>query len=492
MLNSLIAYNNAFKIGNSLFKLFSLISFFLAILGLFIVDEPKLIITCILYNLFFCYIYSLKEVRNIPGMILLVITNFLFVQIPVVFMCYKGIDNNFGAFIATSNGNNYYYSFLFSGLIFFLLAYIFTLIGLIVGRKIKFRQDNQNKMFKKAQTIAPWMILGFTTFYLIMKDNASIFLARADGTEKQESILAILFNDKTYQMVFSVLFYLIPHKSVRKSTIYFITIVLLFLLLGISSTSKGAILQIFTFFFLGPLAYFYKSQNEILWPRNKLFIAAIILAVPLFLYSMVSRSIMGLGIDLTIDNIFELILNSGDFDVKIILDLIFERLSAMINNFILLYSTYSTNYNLEYSLHFLNYTFSSLLNLILPGTPFPDSYVLTSQLFPNALDQLTLESGLDRVTLLKQANTQPYSLFGVLIIIFSPYPSLIFCFLIGSLFSIGFNFFKSHPMKIIVMYSFTGFFQAYAIEAVIQYYIITIITTLILVGSLRIFDRIKT
>lgn len=491
MFNSVLAYKDSNKIGNSFFKVFSIISYILAGLTFLIIDQLGLIFISFVFNIFFGYIYSQRVVRVIPGMILLVLTNFLYVQIPVVYMCYKGIENNFQAFVSLPNDNNYYFQYLFPGLLYFLFAYVFILSGMILGNSFKFRKDAEYKAFKKYTTIYLWVILGFITFYQIWLDNASIFSARAESTEKAESILALLFNDKTYQFVFPILFYLIPQKTVSQSILYFILILSLFLLLNLSGTSKGALLQVFTFFFLGPLAFFYKSGQSILWPKKKMFFIGLILAIPLFLFSMVSRTIMGLGIPLNLDNILDLLVNSGDFDLKIIFDLIFERLSALVNNFILIFSTFSINFSLDYSLHFSNYVLSSLLNLVLPGTPFPESYVLTSQLFPKVIEQQLIESGLDRVTLLQQLNTQPYSLFGVLIIIFSPFPALFICFIFGFLFSVSFNLFREQSIKVIIIYFFTLFFQSYGIESVIQFFIITLITSLILVSSLKIFDRIK-
>lgn len=491
MFKSVLAYKDSNIIGDYLFKVFSIASYILAGLTFIIVNQPRLIFISFAFNIFFGYIYSHNVVRVIPGMILLVLTNFLYVQIPIVYMCFKGIENNFQAFVVLPNVNKYYFQFLFPGLLYFLFAYTFILSGMILGNSFKFRKEVEHKPFKKNTTVYMWVIVGFITFYQIWLDNANIFSARADSTEKAESVLALLFNDKTYQLVFPILFYLIPSKNENQSIKYFVLILGLFLLLNISGTSKGALLQVFTFFFLGPLAFFYKSGKSILWPQKKMFIIGLILAIPLFLYSMFSRTIMGLGISLNLENILNLLINSGDFDLEIIFGLIFERLSALINNFILIYSTFSTNFNLDYSLHFSNYTFSSLMNLVLPGTPFPESYVLTSQLFPKVIEQQLLESGLDRVTLLQQSNTQPYSLFGVLIIVFSLFPALLICFFLGFLFSVLFNFFREPSLKIIIMYFFTVVFQSYGIEAVIQFFVITFITAVILVNSMKIFDRLK-
>ncbi len=491
MLNRVIGYKDAYEIGKAFYKVFSILSFILAFVSLFVVTVPELIFASVIFNVFFGCIYLSKIVRDVPGMILLVLTNFLYIQLPVVYMCHKGMENNFEAFVSLPNDNLYYYQFLFPGLIYFLFAYICILGGLLLGNKIKFRKNNSAVSFKKSTTTVLWMILGLITFYLITIDNANIFSARAEGTEKQESAIAILFNDKTYQLVFPVLFYYIPHKSQKKAIVSFVVILALFLLLNIGGTSKAALLQVFTFFFLGPLAYCYSSNKQIYWPQKKLLLIGVILAVPLFVYSMLSRSIMGLGISLSLDNMWDLILNSGDFEVQIILELIFERLSAMMNNFLLLFSTFSKGYSLDYSLHFLGYTYSSLMNLVLPGTPFPDAYVLSSQLFPKVVDMQVMESGLDRITYLQQSNTQPYSFFGVLLVIFSPIPALFICFFVGVMFSIFFNLVKPHYAKIVIMYFFTILFQCFGIEAVIQFFIITLVTTFFQVTLMKVFDKLK-
>jgi len=478
-------------VGNSIFNFFSIFSYFLAFLTIIVVKDPLLALISLLFNLFLAYTYKIKEFRILPGMILLVVFNTLYIQIPILYMCYKADDYNFQAFIDLPNDNNFYFNSLTSGLLYFILCYFFVLIGMLFGNIYKFKNIAISNLFTKKYTVKIWVLIGLLTFIFTWIDNANIFFARSNSSEKSENFLALLFNDKTFLLVFPCLFYFLPSKNKDRNYIYFLIIFFLFLLLNLSGTSKGALLQMFTFFFLGPLSFFYCSNQDIFWPKKNILFIGIIVSIPLFLFSMFSRSLMNLGVSLTINNLLDILQKSDELNFTIFFELILDRLSVTLNNFILIFTTFSDNFSFDYSYHYFKYVTNSFLNLILPGTPFPESYVLTSQLLPQVLNKQTIYSELDKITLLQQANTQPYSLFGFFFILFSKYLVLIPCFIFGFLFTLSYNIFKRPSLKIIIMSFFGIFLQSYGIEAAMQFLVLTIVTEFILYKILFFFDRLN-
>lgn len=491
MINKLVQYRSSFEIGNSLYRFASYGSSGIAIASAFLIDRIDFLLLSVCFNFLLAYLYTLKSVRRVPGMILLVISNFIYLQIPFLFIFSKDTEYTFQGFITTPNEDSFYYQSILTGSLFFMVSYLLMTLGMIIGNKFKFKKSLVNDAFKNPKTINAWVAIGLITFYFIYLDNRANVAARTDDLVKNVSILAFFFNDKTYQVIFPVLFFLIPVQSRTKSLKYFFFGVILFFALNIDGASKASILLIFTTFFLTPLAIFYQDNKEIIWPKSHLLIVGAIVSIPLFIFTAVAREISGTGVTISAELIANLYKEIGNIDFTIMTDLIWQRLAAVINNFLLIYSHYSQNIDLSYRAHFASYSSLSFLNLVLPGTPFPDAYVPTSQLFPKVLDQSLLESHLDNVTLRQQANTQPYSYFGFLIIIFGKPLTLIISFFSGFIFSVMYQLTSQTYIKAILVFAFSVLFHAYAFEAGLQFIIITFFTAVILVYMMKFFDTFK-
>ena len=491
MINRLVQYKSSFEIGNSLYRFASYGSSGIAIASIFLIDRIDLLLLSVFFNFFLAYLYTLKSIRRAPGMILLLISNIIYLQIPFLFMFSKDTDYTFQGFITTPNDDAFYYEYIFPGSLFFIVSYLLLIFGTVIGNSFKFKKGSVNEAFKNPNTIYAWIAIGLITFYFIYLDNRANVAARTDDLSKNVSILAFFFSDKTYQVIFPVLFFLIPIKSKTKSLRYFFFGVLLFFALNLDGASKASILLIFTTFFLTPLAIFYQDKREIIWPKSHLLIMGAAISVPLFIFTAVAREISGTGVTISTELIVNLYKELGNIDFSIMTDLIWQRLAAVINNFLLIYSHYSQNIDLSYRAHFASYSSLSFLNLVLPGTPFPDAYVPTSQLFPKVLDQSLLESHLDNVTLRQQANTQPYSYFGFLMIIFGKPLTLVISFFSGIIFSMMYQLTSQTYIKSILVFAFSVLFHAYAFEAGLQFIIITFFTAVILVYMMKFFDTFK-
>ena len=429
MFNNFLKYSDSFIIGNSFFRVFTRLSLILAIASFFLIHRIDFAIISISYNLVFVWLYGKKIIRRTPGMLILMLHNFIYVQIPILFILSKDKMYNFGNFIIPPNGNDYYYNNLFFGILAFISFFLLMVFGLVIGGKITVKLPLRPLIVKKPQTIYFLIFLGVLIFYISIRDFSNYLTAIFNNEEKTESFIALLFNEKTYQLIFPILFYNVPRNAIRKSVFNFGIIMFTFLILDLLGGSKAALLQVFTSFFLTPLMIFYIYEKQIIWPRTKLFLIGGVLVIPLFIFTMISRELSNTGITVTLESFLNLVNSSYDFNIQIIIDLISHRLSALLNNFLLVFTEFSGVIDSSYRLDFIKYSFESFLNLILPGTPFPNSYVTTSQLFPLVLEKEILQSGLDKVTLLKQANTQPYSIFGFLMIIGGPVFTAFFSFI---------------------------------------------------------------
>jgi hypothetical protein len=478
--------------GNYLYKIATFGSILLAILSLFLIDGIEFILLSFSFNLLLAYLYTLKSVRRIPGMILLLLNNFIYIQIPILYMFSKGVEYNFQGFILTPNIDSFYYESMFTGSLFFISCFLFLIFGLLIGNSLKFKKKLVAEQFKSPNTLYTWIIIAFITFYFIFLDNSANVSARTEEVAKGVNIFAFFFSDKTFQTIFPVLFFLIPIKSKTKSLTWFFLILLLFFALNMQGSSKASILLIFTAFFLTPIAIFYNENNkEVIWPRRQLFIFGIAISIPLFIFTSLARELSGTGVTISWELLNNLYSQVGDVDLGIVSDLILLRLSAMYNNFILIFSHYSKEIDFSYRLHFASYSWASFLNLVLPGTPFPEAYVPTSQLFPKVLEQNIMESNLDNIALRQQANTQPYSYFGFLMIVFGGTLTIILSFFSGVLFSLIYRLISKTYIKAVLVFAFSVIFNSYALEAGLQFIIITFLTSALMVYLLKFFDSLK-
>jgi hypothetical protein len=491
MPNFYLKYTNSLELGNAFFRIFSKFSLLLALASCFLIHRIDFLIIYISYNLIFAWLYRKKIIRSTPGMLILLLHNLLYIQIPILFILSKDKDYNFSNFIIPPSENYYYYENLFFGILSFMFFFLFMIIGLIIGGKVTLKSPFRPLIIRKSQTMFFLILLGIFIFYISIIEISIYSSAKFNDVEKSENFIALLFNEKTYQLIFPILFYSIPQIDVRKSLIHFGIIVTIFLILDVLGGSKAALLQVFTSFFLTPLMIFYSSEKQIIWPKTKIFLIGGILIIPLFIFTMISRELSNTGIILTPESFVNLVKSSYDFNIQNIIDLISQRLSALLNNFLLVFTEFSGVVDINYRLNFIKYSFESFLNLILPGTPFPNSYVTTSQLFPLVLEKSALESGLDKVTLLKQANTQPYSIFGFLMVIGGPVFTTFFSFIFGFIFSFLYKNIANYYSKAIVMFVFFALFHCYAFETMLQFALMIIVTTFFFILIIKFSDRLK-
>ena len=483
------AYSDSNLIGSKFYNLLFYLSLFLAFLSIILIPVIQNALLSFFINIFLAFSYKSKQITKIPAYILLSLNSILYIQIPVLFILSQGINYSFDLHSAVPKLNLFYLNFSFTSILIFFITYLFLVCGLFIGNKIKVNSLKVSiSHFNKSSTLKVILILVLVAASIIYFDMSATINARAIGSEKQENFFALLFNDKMMPILLTILMY--RFRESKKVLKIFLLTVLFYTFLNLYGGSKAAILLVFIYFFLVPLSLFYNSKKKIIWPSKTLIITGFIVAPFLFLFSYFQRSLSILDIDLDFNSLPLLFAEIKGFDLKILFELIFSRFSVSLNNYILVFSEFFNFSDLNYRIEFLNYSFKGLINLILPGTPYPESYIPTSQLFSQVIGKESIYSELDRITFLGAANTQPYSLFGFFTIISGPL-SILISFIFGFMFSILYKIIDTDFIRALLILSLFAFMQLYSMEGQIQFALLLLVPAILVYLIIRFFDRLK-
>jgi hypothetical protein len=217
-----------------------------------------------------------------------------------------------------------------------------------------------------------------------------------------------------------------------------------------------------------------------------------LLTLPLFYLALIQRISLGSGVA---PDLGTLLAGVSQFDMDVvddILDQIFYRFAqGGIDRFFLVFQSVIINeFDPGISREFVIYLAKNTVNLLLPGTPFPESYAPSSQLFPNIIQYRLMDGNIDSSSLLKSLNTQPYTIFGVFMIIFgfsSPIFLYLFTFFCGLIFNQRNNVF----VKITMMYFFSGALSSYGIEVVLGNSVHLFVSILLMYFLIQIFSKFQ-
>lgn len=355
--------------------------------------------------------------------------------------------------------------------IFWLLSWL-----VIVGQKKK-NQEIYNSNYFKRMKLAPLIIVGFFVFFASLLDNLEIVNMKLSGASGGGTeFLAFLFFDHSYLFLSgTALVYMLNQKSSKENAIkIYLAIVGIFLsftLLMFLGGSKAAVMVIFLLFLLYPMAALRKKRTFIAYfPSPNLFIVIAMIAPILFYLAFLQRMSLATGTAPTFATLIE---NSSKFEFSLVaetLKRIFYRFSqGGLDQFILIFNSFVINsYDSKTAIDFFIYFSKNLTNLLLPGTLFPEAYAPTSQIFPDVLLKKTLgwSGGSDKISLLRSFNTQPYTVYGLFVILFGWLSPIAF-FASFLIFIKAFTRVLYVPLSLTMIYFFAGFLPCYGPEAVI-------------------------
>jgi hypothetical protein len=167
------------------------------------------------------------------------------------------------------------------------------------------------------------------------------------------------------------------------------------------------------------------------------------------------------------------------------------RVAAALDRYILLFDAHLySGHSGAYALQFVEYLGKNLLNLVLPGTPFPEAYAPSSNLMPAVLSSAPLMGESSKAQLLLSLNTQPYSVFGVAIVLCGALaPIAVFAF--GGILSLTYRVTRNVPVRLALIYLFNAAVHSYGIEVVVANAIHLGVSMFLFVWMMRSWRRIR-
>lgn len=413
-----------------------------------------------------------KKFHRSPFSIIFCLFTFLYLTIPTTFILFRGDDYIFGQGLASIPfpQSDYHQSLPlgFLGLTVFWAVMWFGIISVNpTSRRI-------NPNIFSSIGLMPILWLCVIVLVVTWIENDSFAAARLGGVGKINSLLGFVFFDHAcLVMVGLILLFKINEtnnsvnstKITRLISAIFIGFTAVLFLAG----SKAAILVIFILFVICPFCIFNEYPHlKVSFLAPKFIFILGLLTLPLFYLALIQRISLGSGVS---PDLGTLLAGVAQFDMSVVHDIlnqIFYRFSqGGIDRFFLVFQSFVVNvFDPETSREFVLYLAKNTLNLILPGTIFPESYAPSSQLFPNVIQNMHMDGDIDSISLLQSLNTQPYTIFGIFVIIFgfaSPVFLYLFTFFYVYLFNKNIHVF----LGITMIYFFSGALTSYGIETVL-------------------------
>ena len=212
--------------------------------------------------------------------------------------------------------------------------------------------------------------------------------------------------------------------TTRSNIFYYYLLAVGFLGLHTFNGSKGAPMLLLSLALINPLALFGGSRVRfVLLPTKLVFVVAACFLPFLFLLGQAIRiDRFGRG-DVGISETLYAAIN--DQPLGHLFESIADRISVAFNRYILIFVNFNSEGFTESVRALPLYIFKSFLNLHLPGTPFPESYFPSSMQFENMIQNRPLVSG-ESENIYASMNTQPYSAFGICLLLVGYWGPLLF------------------------------------------------------------------
>jgi hypothetical protein len=428
-------------------------------------------ITGVLYLVIVSLLSRNKKFRGNNFAVLLCLFTLLFLNIPAAFMFFKGTDYLFGEGLASLpfEQSDYWQSLPYG---FLYLSVLWTAIwfGIIsAGTK---KQKVSQKNFSSCR-LGYLLLLGAIVAIVTWLDNHRILQVRMGNAERENSLLAFLFFDHAYLvMVGVILFFKLnePGQVVnqRRITALGLIIFLTFTLISFNAGSKGAILAIFIMFMIFPFAASREYPHvKVVFPSIKFLAMLLLLSPLLFYFALLQRISVKLGSLLDFRSFLASISWISSSELSDIFNDIFSRLSmGGMDRYLLIFQSFFVNaFDPNTAWKLVGYLSKNALNMVLLGTPFPQAYVPSSQLFVQVINKDLVGQMISAESLIRHSNTQPYTVFGIFMIIFG-YAAPLLLYICTVAYVYMYNRMNNIFLKTTMLYFFFGALASYGIEIV--------------------------
>jgi hypothetical protein len=424
---------------------------------------------------------------------------FLYLNIPAAFILFMGSDYVYGGSIESIPfAQSDYAQSLPLGFLYLSVCWVAVWLGIISAN------TNQRKINEESFSsirLTPILLLGVIVFVVSWIDIQNFTDIRVLEVERVNSLLVFVFFDYAYlTMAGLVLFFKLnePKYIINSSriTLLMSAIFIAFIFLFFEAGAKSAILAIFTWLVLFSVAFFRAyPRAQLPFLNIKSLVIFVFLSLPLFYFAIIQRMLLGSGIA---PDLSSLLAGIYVFEASLVYDMLYQILYRFsqggMDQFLLIFQSFVINtFDLNTASKFVIYLAKNTLNLILPGTPFPEAYVPSSQLFQQVIEKNLVgwDHGVDASALIKSLNTQPYTIFGVFIIIFG-FIAPFFLYLFSFVIIFSFNMIKNIFAKMTMLYFFIATFASYGFEIAIGNSVHLFVSIWLMYFVLKIFSRFPT
>ncbi|MBU3598277.1 hypothetical protein [Polynucleobacter bastaniensis] len=401
-------------------------------------------------------IYNDKALIQNPLSLCLLLYSFLFLVLPLFYISYKGDEYQYGkAFMVDGVYLHETNSF---GLIALMLFYIASWYGLRVKKNLKDLEPEKIKW--KYLIIA---ILTISIYSILRKMDFEIYKT-SDFIPSESIISYILYDNALILFISAYFFNYLNTCNFNKKIIYFYSFFFIYYVVVLTLFgSKASVLVIFIEMILFPLALSLEFKNAKVISID--IRGSILLVLSSFWIFYFVNEIRLSNLKL---NVFDSLNRLIEFNIFIEnLNRIFQRLAwGSIDQYFLIFNmVFKDNFLQDKKIDFIEYIFKSTLNLVLPGTPFVETIAPSSEILSlllNGGDIFNLVG--DKHSLFATYNSQPYSLFGLFLLIFG-FLSPLFLYFYMKLISRLYFMSKNLYIKITILLLFINNLVCFGIDA---------------------------
>ncbi len=336
------------------------------------------------------------------------------------------------------------------------------------------REPSAGALLRRLLPEMPIGMLGVVVLLSAYQSAEAIIQIRLTGNETAESLWQFIFFDSAYLMLLPIVVStrLTQHAASRRLYAewqFGLLLLGFFAQATLGSTSKGFILTLILMSFVIPLSYFQASRTVLcLMPSKKMVAAALVLSIGVFFVAQALRVAVYTGESRSVLAVMaSMFAQDSDQSALTSLSPVAYRLSAPVDRFILIFDAHLYNgHSSAYAAEYARYLARNFVNLVLPGTPFLDAYTPSSNLLVPVLFHDPLMGEASKEALIRALNTQPFTIFGVAILL-SGWVAPLLVFGVSAVLGAGYRLVSGVPARLAVIYLYLMAVHSYGPEVVL-------------------------
>jgi len=394
----------------------------------------------------------------------------LYFVLPLTLLAVSGASHEFGSQMGVAAATQEEIANVApSAIVYLTVLFVAGIAGLCIGSTR--REPKFSELMRNIRADLPIGLLALVVLLFTNQALTSWLTSRVGGVERAESLWQFIFIDAAYLMLVPIVFYFrlssadAPVGQHTRWRRQFGLILLLFFLQGtLVSFSKGAILNLLMMSFVLPLSYFQSTRKvACLMPTRSALVLGVMAAVVAFFLAQQLRGEAYGGGALSVGSVMGAVSSIGVESAGLVGD-ISRRIGAAVDAYILIFeSQVSHGYSVEYGAQFGTYLKKNFANLVWMGTPYPEAYAPSSNLLPSVLAQAPLEGDMTKIALSQSLNTQPYTLFGVGLILWGGWAPL-FVFAVCGALAVAYRVVSGVSAHLALIYLYNALVHSYGFE----------------------------